>query len=206
MIVQEIEMDGPSLETARERIKANIPAGFEQLEETILSDGLPQTIQGSGETIELAFAKAQASLAPTAEIIQKREVMGPGVKIEVMEAFDEQSVRAKVTHLRSIRVVRIGKKGGWGLGKTPNQYELEVFQPAVCEIVYQDKPRIRVKIGKKETCPLCGGTGLSDTNCPSCGGMGWLGGGASYSTLGDRCPDCIQGKEPCRDCSGAGKI
>lgn len=205
MIEQIIEREAASLEEARASLKSSIPIGFDFISETVLSDGMPKVIQSSAETVETAFAELQRQVPPHAQIIDKREITLPEVIVVKVLARNEEEVKATTGNIRAIRLVTLGNKGLLGIGRRPHHYEVEVMQPAIVEITYQEKAKIVARISKKETCSLCGGTGESNENCLSCGGMGWLGGGASYSTLGDRCTDCIRGKIPCANCGGTGQ-
>lgn len=60
----------------------------------------------------------------------------------------------------TIRLKTQGKRGFLGIGRKPNLYEVEVFQPVVAEVRFRHKARIRVEIG--DTPPEPEGTAADD--------------------------------------------
>jgi len=151
---QVIEATANSLEEAREQIKSRIPTGLQLLSETVVSDGKPKTARGVGETTTAAQAKAEDQVPREAEVIEKKEVGTPELKVVAVKAFDEQSARQEVSSsiprtatLKALRLARPGSKGFLGIGKKPNQYEADVFHQAVVEVTYKEQPRISASVG-----------------------------------------------------------
>jgi len=161
---QMIEIEAESLEEARELLKSRIPEGLDLLSEQIISDGKPKTVNAVADTTAAAFAKAQSEIPPNAEVVEKKELSAPGLKVITVEAFDEEQadLNAKIygnrrfgtSIVKSLKLVTKGRKGFLGIGKQPNQYEAELFKQAVVQFVYKAKAKISAKIGKKETLVL----------------------------------------------------
>lgn len=146
-----IEIEAGSLEEARGRV----PTGFRLTGEEILSDGRPQAVQGTAQTVEAAFQRACFRLPAEAEILGQRETMSPGQKSLQVAAFDEAEARSLAqAHLSvwgvilGIRLGNLGRKGFLGIGRQPNTYEVTGTQPARVEITFKVKARIRGKLLK----------------------------------------------------------
>ena len=166
---QIIEVEAESLEEARKQVKSQIPHGLSILSEKIILDGKPKTAKGVAETMEEAYAKAQNEVPNGADVVEKKELANPERKAVTVEAFDEQSARTQVGNqsgsaaiVKGIKLVTSGSKGFLGIGKKPNQYEVEIFQQAVVEITYKTKTKVSVKIGKEEETRRGDGTILGD--------------------------------------------
>ena len=151
-----IEVEADSLEEARQQVISQIPEGLHVLSEKVISDGLPKTIKAIAETTEEAVVKAQGDIPNNAEVIEKKEVTAPKQKVITVGAFDEQSARvlmrgktAQIEMIKSLRLIMPGTRGFLGLGKKPNQYEVDILQHAVVQITYKTKARISAKLGEK---------------------------------------------------------
>jgi ribosomal protein L7/L12 len=152
---QIIEVEAETLKEAREKAIAQIPEDLDLVYVKIISDGKPMTVQAIEDTTEEAFAKAQGEIPANASILEKKEIATPDQKVVMVEALDEQSARAqaeiqigKTAKVKAVRLKTAGKQGFLGVGKKQNQYEAEIFQPAVVEITYKTKARISARIGK----------------------------------------------------------
>lgn len=168
-----IEIEADSLKEAREQLKSQIPEGSQVLSERVVSDGKPQTVKTSGDTMEAALAQAQSKIPPNADILEKKESIPEQKAIKIIvEAFDEQSAKSKAEQkvkqrsvnmvtVQTVRLVAAGSKGFLGIGKKPSQYEIELLEhlPATVEITYKTKAKISAKIRKHEpgeiSCPRC---------------------------------------------------
>ena len=150
-----IEVEAESLDEARKKAKSQIPEGLDIISEEIISDGKPKTVKAIADTTEEAFTKAQGDIPANAHILEKIEVSKPGQKVVIVEAFDEESARAQAANqvgktaiVNTIRLTIAGKQGFLGVGKKPNQYEAEVFQPAEVNISYKTNAKISARTGK----------------------------------------------------------
>lgn len=148
---QSIEVEADSLSEARNKVKAKVPEGFEILSEKILSDGKIESIRAIADTTEAAYEEALSRLPSEVEVVEKKKLKAPYQKTIVVEAFDEQSARAKVekeitktARIVNVNLLKQGKKGFLGMGKKPNRYEFQVFQQAIVTIGYKKKAKIRV--------------------------------------------------------------
>lgn len=155
---QLIEVEAESLDEARKQVESQLPQGFFVCSEKVISDGKPRTEKGIAETIEDAYARAQSVVPSGATVVETKELARPERKVYTVEAYDEQSagVRAKnksggTAIIKAIRLVTSGSKGFLGIGKKPNQYEVEMLHQAVVEITYKTKSKISVQIADKET-------------------------------------------------------
>lgn len=154
-----IEIEAESLGEARLQLKSKAPEGLELLEEKVVSDGKPKTVKAVADTLEEAFAKTQAEIPEEAEVLEKKEQATERETITI-EAFDEiRAEREAISQikrqfgtaaiLKGLELAAVGSKGFLGIGKRPNQYEVNVLQPAVVEITYRTKAKISARFGKK---------------------------------------------------------
>jgi uncharacterized C2H2 Zn-finger protein len=160
-----IDFEAESVEEAREKVGSQIPEGFRWFTTQILSDGKPQTIHVSAETIEAAFLKAQNELPADTTVLEKKEISTPGQKTITIEAFEEKNAKSMVMSqcgdaaiIREIGLITTGKKGFLGMGNKPNQYKAEVTIQATVEIIHKKRAKIRVELAPKDylRCPKCG--------------------------------------------------
>lgn len=149
-----IEAEADTLEEARALVKSQIPEGLHWLSEQIISDGEPNTLSIAADTMEAAFAKAQSALPADATVLEKKERTQPGQRMIKVEAFDEPSARSQIQAklgdteiVRALKLIASGKKGFFGVGKTPHQFEAEVFQRATSAIIYRQKAKLLAEIG-----------------------------------------------------------
>lgn len=73
-----------------------------------------------------------------------------------IEAYDERTAKTEARRylnssqrLKGVLSRTPGKKGLLGIGKKPNNYEIQIFQQAVVEITYKEKAKIRATVGEK---------------------------------------------------------
>ena len=134
MTEQIIEIETESLEEAREQLKSQVPEGLHLLSEQIISDGKPKTVKAVADTTEEAFAKAQAEIPKEAEVLEKKEQAAEWEMITI-EAFDEIRAEREAKYqikrqfgtaamLKGLELATAGSKGFLGIGKRPNQYEV----------------------------------------------------------------------------------
>ena len=148
----EIEVEADSLSEAKEKVRAQIPPGYSLVSEKVVSDGLPRTAKGQGETEAKAFEQAQGQIPGNARIVDRKVVSGFSTRTVAIAAFDLEQAQAQAKTLASNvetlgtpRLVASGTKGFLGIGRKPHQYEIELTSQAVAEISY----KIPVKIAAK---------------------------------------------------------
>lgn len=158
MTQKTIEIEAETLEEARKQLQTQIPQGFSMLSEEVISNGKPKTVEAVALTLEAAFTKAHSQVPSNADIIDKKEIAAPESKVVIVEAFDEQSARRQLgnqpvdtARIIGSRLVASGSRGFLGIGKKPNQYEVEVLHQAVVKITYKMKAKILAQIGDKES-------------------------------------------------------
>jgi hypothetical protein len=165
--IQTIEIEAASLNEARRQIQSEIPTGF-RVEETILADGMPQTVRTTAATVDDAFAQAQSALASNAKISEKKIITYPERQTLKVEASEEESVRRDFARhdaeVKSLRLISACSKGFLGIGKKPNVYSAEVFQNAVVEITYLTPAKISASIqGRRNDGTILGNLIANDT-------------------------------------------
>ncbi len=156
-MVETIEVEAESLEEAKKQIRSQIPAGQSLVSEKVLSDGSPKDVKVVGKTTEEAFAEARTQIPASAVVLDERIVAYPEVKTFRVEAFDEPSAKKKAlgksrsaATLKSLNLLSPGRKGFWGLGKKPGVYNVELSFPAIVEITYKAKAKIKAKAAFKD--------------------------------------------------------
>ena len=158
MSEQWIEVEADSLEEARELLKSQVPEGLYLISEQVISDGSVQTIKAYADSVEAAFAKACSEVPEGAEIVKETKLADPKREGFTVEAADEESARSVATSqassrfgkeatVENLRLVAEGKKGFLGVGRKPNQYEVEVVRQAAVEITYKTKAKVSAKVG-----------------------------------------------------------
>ena len=153
--VKAIEVEADSLEEAKRLVRAQVPEGLQLLSEKVVSDGKPKTVTATADTVEAALEKARGKVPGDAAVLETKVVAEPGEEVVGAEAFSEEEAKAAMkkelktgAQLRSVRLVVPGKKGFFGIGKTPNQYEGEVCQQAVVKLTHTTRAKIAAQIGK----------------------------------------------------------
>lgn len=165
---QVLELEGESLEDVRAQAKAKTPPGQRVLSEKVLSDGNIRTVEGLADTAAEAAALARKKVPAEAGIVGEKLKISAERKTLEVEAWDEAGAETKIkaqipgtNRVESIVQKAAGRKGVLGIGKTPNAYSAAVFQPAVFEVSYKGKARIRVEIGERKY--------ASSGHCQNCG-------------------------------------
>lgn len=153
---QVIEVEADSLEEARAKVRAQTPPGWFVQSEQIVADGRPTTCRAVADTTEEAFAKAGTDVPPGTIGTERKEVCAPSRKTLTVEALDEPTARSQVREqltdemrLETFTLSREGVKGFLGIGRKPNTYSAEIFQPAVVEIVYRQRARVIAKVSDR---------------------------------------------------------
>ncbi len=168
---QVLEIERESLEEARAEAKAKTPPGLSILSEKVLSDGKTMSAVGQADTVEEASSLAKGRVPAGVTVVAEKLTVVPGRRTIEVEAWDEAAAAAKVkeqipgtSRVESIVLKAPGRKGVLGIGKTPGTYSAAVFQPALFEVSYKGKARIRVEIGERTHqpsgfCQFCGKAG-----------------------------------------------
>lgn len=152
---QTIEAVGRTWKEARSQIESQLPEGLSILSVEIIAHEEGSTSGGCADTIDEAYADAQAGAPYGADCETARRVLvSPAQETVAVEAFDEQSAREQVESqvghdrvVRAIRLVAPGRSGLLGLGKTPARYEADLIRQAQVSIRYGREARISATIG-----------------------------------------------------------
>lgn len=150
---QTVDIEGNTLDDAREKAKSKIPSGFFIISERVVSEGKPQFAKGISESIDSAYSEAQSKLHQDAHIISRKVIQEPEDSFIRVEADNESLARNQVekqvdetTSIKSITLATLGKKGFLGIGKTNNKYDVSILKLAVVEVTYILNARIEVTI------------------------------------------------------------
>jgi hypothetical protein len=148
------EITADSLQAARDQASARIPQGFYLLSERVLFDGRPVTVTETGETSDSAFAGARAKVPAGAHIIAEKQIHAPEIVRLRISAETEDSARKeaesktdKTSLLQTVSLAVPGKKGFLGIGRTPNQYDMQILKKAVVEVTHKTDAKIVVTVG-----------------------------------------------------------
>lgn len=117
------------------------------LEENIVDPGDVGIIESVGDTAEKAFIKAR-SRVPAEAVIESQIVRVAEAQINLQilgddeKSFGEEQSRM----ITSVSLIKNGRKGFLGFGKTSNIYEIVLTQQAVVEIRFRTPAVIQAKI------------------------------------------------------------
>ena len=140
-----IEAEANLMEEAREILKKRIPEGFLIKSERIVSKPEQTSVIGREGTEEEARIKAQSQVPGDALITSTKTLCQPVHKKLTIAAFDDKGAREKADKevnpdvgmiIKNLELASLGKKGFLGIGRKPNFYECDIFQPAAVEVVY----------------------------------------------------------------------
>ena len=156
MTEETIVIIADSLPEARRKIKAQIPEGLDLISEKVITEGGIKEINMFGDSTQTAFAEAESKIPDYAEALSKMEIRESRNFKIMVNAFDEEGAKKEAEEvtkkssevLKGIRMVTPGKSGLFGMGKKPNQYEVEIQQKALVEVKYKQRAEVIFTIGK----------------------------------------------------------
>jgi hypothetical protein len=138
-----IKLEASSLEEARRGVKTDEVI---LLDEFILCHGKVETIEAVGDTVEEAFIKAQSKVPAGAKTERKIKVAPKRITLQA-QGDDEESVgKEKAKVIASVSLLKKGRKGLWGFGRTSNVYEVVISQQAVVELRFQEQAALLIKV------------------------------------------------------------
>lgn len=139
-----IQIEADSLEEARRKLHTD---ELIVLEESILCHGKGETIEAVADTVEEAFTKAESRVPAGAKTeTQKIKVAPKRITLLVQGDNEESAGKGKAHVIASVSLLKKGRKGFWGFGKTPNVYEVVIFQQAVVELRFREQTKLRAKV------------------------------------------------------------
>jgi hypothetical protein len=139
-----IEIEADSLEDARRKLYTH---ELIVLEESVLYQGKVETIEAIADTVEEAFRKAQSKVPGAAKTETRKIRLSPKRIALFVQAEDEEGAgKGKAELIASVSLFKKGRKGFWGIGKTSDVYEVVLSQPALVELTFREKARIRAKV------------------------------------------------------------
>ncbi len=139
------------------KIKSLLPEGF-----IIKSAYYPPfkeeigTYTAEGETCELAINSAIRDVGKrfgSQIVIIPKETFEARMDSVTIFAFDEKEAKEKISkgRIKEIKLVKDGKKGFFGLGKKPNEYQVSVFQLAKAVVSFKWKEEASIDIEPDST-------------------------------------------------------
>lgn len=138
-----IKIEADSLEEARRKVKTD---ELIILEEFIPCYGKVETIEAVADTVEEAFIKAQSKVPAEAKTERTIKVAPKRITLQV-QGDDEESIgKEKAEVIASVLLLKKGRKGLWGFGRTPNVYEVVISQQAVVELRFREKAKLLVQV------------------------------------------------------------
>jgi len=150
---ESIRIQANSIEEARRQLRKRVPDGQFAVCDEVIPEGRPRALHGVGDTEDSAFGNAEREMPSNANVIQRQVVTQPGAEKVTVEAFDEDAAKkqaeTQITDTASIKGINLatrGRRGFLGLGKTPNRYEIDVWQPAAVEITVSTPAVIRARL------------------------------------------------------------
>jgi hypothetical protein len=139
-----IEIEADSLEDARRKLYT---PELIVIEKSILYQGKVETIEAIADTAEAAFRKAQNKVPTAAKTEARKTRLTPKRITLLVQADDEESAgKGKAELITSVTLFKKGRKGFWGFGRTSNVYEIVISQPAVVELTFREKTKIRARV------------------------------------------------------------
>ncbi len=155
-----VEIEAKTEEDAEAQVKSRLSEGLYVLSKRVLSDGRPQIASAIADTTESAFVKAQCEVPTNANILEKKEIYSYAQRTITVQAFTEHEAESKARAdlaffrenwiLKSIKITVKGKNGVLGIGKIPNQYEVDVFWQSKVVIKYSENVKIVFRLGTLE--------------------------------------------------------
>lgn len=153
---KKVRIEADSVEEAKQQAASQVPKGLALLSTKVESDGSPKTATGEGTTEEEAYSRAEAGLPAGAAILEKKTLSAPARSTVSVKAFDAKGAAAEADRQKKdardtvgeAKLVSTGKKGFLGLGKTPDEYEVDVMRPAVVELTYRPKAAVTAEYGE----------------------------------------------------------
>ncbi len=131
-------------------MKAEIPQGYELLLTSVVSTARSGSVKFSATTAESALSRARHKVPKGAVIVEEKELAAPRSETVLLEAFEEAAAKQELdgrltedSKIVSFRLDSEGSKGFLGIGKKPNRYRAELFHPAVVELTYVLKAKVR---------------------------------------------------------------
>lgn len=151
--MRRIDIEAPTLEEAKTRIRQQLPAGAAISSEEIVSEGAAHSVDGTGETVDIAVATLKRRIPESATILTQEILQVPElctVKIRANSA-EEACQKALATASPGKRVYVVdrmqrGRRGLFGIGRTPHVYHVQLATEARVRLTYRENARIRADV------------------------------------------------------------
>jgi HEAT repeat protein len=157
MTEKTIEIEAATLEEARAKAKSQVPEGLHILSEQVITDGRPNTIKETADTIDVAFEKARGRIPANATFIDQKELSVPEKRVIKVQALDQKNAESaaklklnKNEIFKDVKLAVKGKKGFLGIREMPNEYEVDVLRQAIVEITFKENAKISIQTATLE--------------------------------------------------------
>lgn len=154
------KIERETLDAARRealQVRNSLKSGEAVLRETVLSDGMPGTIRGVGDSIDTARRNAQQRLQCLPAVVTGESIVrrpeGTGESITV-KARSEEKARKRIQYLlgytippEALELVERGGRVAFVLWRRPNEYRVLLPSSALVELSYKTKAVIAMEIG-----------------------------------------------------------
>lgn len=139
-----IEIEANSLEEARNKVDTD---ELIVLEESILCYGKAGTIEAVADTVDEAFGKAESKVPSGAKTETRTLRIAPKrITLHVQGDTEEDAGKGKTEAIASVSLLKRGRKGFLGFGKSLNIYEVVIFQQAVVEVGFRETAKLQVRV------------------------------------------------------------
>lgn len=139
-----IEIEANSLDEARLKVNTD---ELIVLEETVLCYGKVGTIEAVADTVEEAFVKAESKVPSGATTETRTLRIAPKrITLQVQAETEEEAGKGKAEVIASVSLLKKGRKGFWGFGKSPSVYEVVIFQQAVVEVGFGEHAKLQARV------------------------------------------------------------
>ena len=134
---QTVEVEGSSLEEAQSELESRLLPGWGILPKDILSDVETFSARAIADTVEDACSVCRGKLPAGALIVAEKVRSKPRVDVLAVEAHSSEEARDQASgqlgensRLGVVRLREKGRRGLLGIGKSPNEYRVEVIHCA----------------------------------------------------------------------------
>jgi Fe-S-cluster containining protein len=142
-----LDAGGVSLEDATARVRQDIGNRGDIIWISMLSSGHPKTVEGCGDTVQAAITSCEHQCSTFVAMKSQRvrdepRIINWSIKADT-EAAARTSLQARLDDSRIIKRIQLtkrGRRGVFGLGRTPNHYTAEILQQAVVSVTFLTEP------------------------------------------------------------------
>jgi len=149
-----IETTAADLATATKDAEAQVPPGWIVVSRETLTGANPKSVTVEGETVEEARSESCSLLTANCSVIEQRVKREPGERTAEVSAYSEQEAEDTANleageYVGSAEIVKSGRKGFLGIGRTRSTFRLHVVRKAAVQVEYMEQARVKFVIVEK---------------------------------------------------------